>query len=472
MKKLTRRNFLKQSAKTMAAVSLFHSTNIFTKSKKMKLPNIIYIHSHDSGRYIQPYGMDVPTPNIQKLASEGVLFRQNFCIGPTCSPSRSALLTGCYPHENGMLGLAHHPFNFSLKNYNQHIIHTLRKKGYLSVLTGVQHIAAPKKDKEPWEIIDYDKFLAGEQYKQAEKFLKNPPKQPFFLSVGFVETHRPYPLLKENSKAPDYCAPPKPLPDCPTVREDMARYKESAKILDKKMGVVFDALKNSEVADNTIVICTTDHGIAFPRMKCNLYDGGIATFLIIKGPGGFNGGKVINGMTTHMDIFPTICELTGIEKPKWLRGKSLLPLVNKQADKIHDDLFFELNFHVAYEPVRAVRTKRWKYIKRFDDYRHPVLPNCDNGLSKTYWLKNGWREKEYDREALYDLVFDPNEENNLINDKNSQGVLKELQARLKKWMKDTNDPLLSGPILPPPASKIMDKRLDLEKKSRKNLDRS
>src|SRR5258707_14656077 len=102
-------------------------------------PNIIYIHSHDPGRYLEPYGHAVPAPNLQRLASQGVLFRQAFNAGPTCSPSRASLLTGMCPHSNGMFGLAHR--GFVLNDYKQHIPHTLPPSGYYSALFGVQHIA-------------------------------------------------------------------------------------------------------------------------------------------------------------------------------------------------------------------------------------------------------------------------------------------------------------------------------------------
>ena len=92
-----------------------------------KRPNILYIHSHDSGRYLQPYGHAVPAPNLQRLSDEGVLFRQAFNAAPTCSPSRASLLTGMCPHSNGMFGLAHR--GFVLNNYKQHILHTLRPAG-------------------------------------------------------------------------------------------------------------------------------------------------------------------------------------------------------------------------------------------------------------------------------------------------------------------------------------------------------
>src|SRR5438270_5101686 len=114
-------------------------------------PNILYLHSHDTGRYVQPYGFAVPAPNLQRLASQGVMFRQAFNAAPTCSPSRAALLTGQCPHANGMLGLAHR--GFALNDYNHHLLHWLRPHGYRSTLIGVQHIA-----KEPTP-IGYDEVV-------------------------------------------------------------------------------------------------------------------------------------------------------------------------------------------------------------------------------------------------------------------------------------------------------------------------
>jgi len=414
--------------------------------------NILYIHSHDTGRYVQPYGHAIETPNIQRLAEEGVLFRQNFCICPTCSPSRAALLTGCYPHENGMIGLAHR--GFALHNYKQHIIHTLRKYKYTSVLAGVQHIANWTGG---YRIIGYDRCLTercDDIHLKAAHFLKNSPQEPFFLSVGFAQTHRVFPKTHPYDDA-RYCMPPAPIPDTPRTREDMACFKASVRKLDKQIGFVLNALKNG-LDKRTLVICTTDHGIAFPRMKCNLYDSGIGTMLIIRGPGGFSGGKVIDGMTTHMDIFPTICDLLDIRKPMWLRGRSLMPLINVSCSEIHRELFFEINYHAAYEPVRAVRTNRWKYIRRFDRRRKPVLPNCDDSDSKLLWLKSGWRNLLLDKEELYNLIFDPNEANNLARKAGYKSVLCEMRGKLMRWMKQTEDPLLEGFIRAPKGAEVND----------------
>jgi len=422
----------------------------------MNRPNILYIHSHDTGRYIQPYGHAVATPGLQRLAEQGVLFRQHFCVNPTCSPSRASLLTGSYPHENGMTGLAHR--GWSLNDYQQHVIHTLRKEGYTSALAGVQHIASSSSstDKEAWQIIGYDRYLKGEAHEQTWAFLDSCPEDPFFLSVGFFETHREFPALSESPDDPRYCLPPAPLPDTPLMRQDMARYKASARTLDQKMSVVFDALDRNGLADNTLVICTTDHGIAFPRMKCNLHDSGLGVMLIMRGPGGFADGAVIDSMTSHLDIFPTIYDLLKIDPPPWLRGTSLLTLVRKEVDELHNELFFEVNYHAAYDPMRAVRTSRWKYIKRFDGRSTPVLPNCDDSESKSAWLEYGWQEKPVPEESLFDLVFDPNETNNLVNDAASQMVLQDMKDRLKRWMHQTDDPLLKGELPVPNGAVVND----------------
>src|SRR5690348_10466006 len=117
----SRRDFLNGMGSVAAGVVTASRVNA---RETGALPNIVYIHSHDSGRYLQPYGYAVPTPNLQRLATEGVLFRRAFSAAPTCSPSRAALLTGQCPHRNGMFGLAHR--GFSLNDYNKHIVHTLR----------------------------------------------------------------------------------------------------------------------------------------------------------------------------------------------------------------------------------------------------------------------------------------------------------------------------------------------------------
>lgn len=415
------------------------------------LPNILYLHSHDTGRYVQPYGHPVPTPNIQRLADQGVLFREAFCAAPTCSVSRACLLTGQYGHNNGMLGLAHR--GWSLNDYRQHIVHTLRKAGYYSVLIGEQHIS-----KRP-DVIGFDKVVKIDKTHvetvapAASEILGEPPREPFFLSVGFFETHREF-LGPGSLRDTLYSLPPANLPDAPETRRDMAAYKASARSLDQGVGAVLDSLDSHGLADDTLIIFTTDHGLAFPGAKATLFDRGLGVMLILRGPGGFGGGKVIDALVSHIDVYPTVCELVGIERPSFLQGVSLMPLIRRQATSVREQIFAEMTWHAAYEPQRAVRTERWKYIRRFSERRTPVLPNCDDSPSKDLLLRYGWAEREIAFEQLYDLVFDPNEAANLAADPASAGALAELRGRLEGWMHETGDPLLHGDPMPPAGAEI------------------
>ena len=184
------------------------------------------------------------------------------------------------------------------------------------------------------------------------------------------------------------------------------------------------------------------------------YDAGMGVHLLMRGPGGFYGGKICDALISHIDVFPTICDMLEIPRPDWLQGKSFLPVVRGHQEEINDAIFAEVNYHASYEPMRAVRTKQWKYIRRFGTYRHPVLPNCDDGLSKTYWLKNGWAEQVTAVEELYDLTFDPSERNNLADDLSRKALLDEMRHMLRAWMQTTSDPLLTGAVKAPPGAQI------------------
>ena len=420
----------------------------------MPKPNILYIHSHDTGRYLQPYGHAIPTPNLQSLAERGVLFRRAYCAAPTCSPSRAALLTGQSPHSAGMLGLANR--HFVLRDFSKHIIHTLKSAGYTSALAGIQHLSGARYHGGAAD-VGYDQILTEDRpgaHTAAADFIRSNPQEPFWLTVGFFENHREFPT--EHDVNPDYVNPPAGLPDTPRVRQDMANYIAMAKILDEKVGAVFQALDDSGLRENTLIIYTTDHGIAFPGMKCSLTDAGMGVALIMQGAGLFSGGQVVDAMVSHVDIFPTLCDLLSIDPPAWLQGHSILPLLRGQADSVRDEVFAEVNYHAAYEPKRAVRTERYKYIRRYDDRSSPVLSNIDDGLAKSELLEAGYAQHAVAPEQLYDTVFDPGETNNLIDSASQADVLADMRARLERWMRATDDPLLSGPIPAPPGAELND----------------
>ena len=415
-------------------------------------PNILYIHSHDSGRYVQPYGYSVPTPNMQLLADQGTLFRRAFCVAPTCSGSRAALLTGQHCHNNGMTGLAHR--GWELNDYGQHLVHPLKKAGYRTILVGEQHIS-----KDPG-VIGYDEVhkldsnLANLVAPSALEAMSDAP-EPFFMSIGFFETHRDF-AAPNSVRDTLYSLPPQNLPDNLVTRHDMAAFKASVRSLDQGVGAVLNGLHMSGLADNTLVICTTDHGLAFPKAKATLLDAGIGVMMIMRGPDGFNGGKVIDSMVTQLDIYPTLCELAGVEAPEFLQGKSLMPLVKGQTAALHDEIFAEITYHAAYEPQRAVRTDRWKYIRRFDGRDRPVLANVDDSATKDLLIDAGWGDRKVAEEQLYDLLLDPVEEKDLARDPDFSAVLDDMRGRLQKWMVETDDPIRHGPIAPPPGAEIND----------------
>ena len=245
-------------------------------------PNILYLNSHDTGRYVQPYGNAMPTPNIQWLADQGVMFRNAFCAAPSCSGSRAALLTGSYCHNNGMMGLAHR--GFSLYDYDQHIVRTLRDAGYHTELIGEQHVSATP-DTLGYDVVhEIPNTTVSSVAPAAIDALAGEIPQPFFMSVGFFETHRSF-FAPSSVRDRVYSLPPPFLPDTPEIRQDVAAYKASARSLDHGVGAVLNTLHETGLDRNTLVICTTDHGLAFPTAKASLLDRGIGVMLIMRGPG-------------------------------------------------------------------------------------------------------------------------------------------------------------------------------------------
>ncbi len=414
-------------------------------------PNILYLHSHDTGRGIQPYGHQVPTPNIQRLADQGLLFRQAFCAAPTCSASRASLLTGQWPHSNGMTGLAHR--GWQLNDVNHHIVHTLRDAGYWSALVGEQHVSEDPADLGYDHVVEIDTHHVDEVAPATVALLRETPRQPFFLSVGFFETHREF-FEPTSVRDALYSQPPANLPDTPQTRRDMASFKASARSLDQGVGAVLNALDEHDLADETIVILTTDHGLAFPGAKATLTDRGLGVLLIMRGPGGFHGGRVSDSLVSQIDLFPTLCELIGVDRPDFLQGRSLMPVLRKETPEVNDAIFAEMTYHAAYEPQRAIRTRRWKYIRRFDDRRTPVLANIDDGPSKDLLVDQGLADRPVPEEALHDLMFDPQEAHNLVGDPARADVLADMRERLERWMRETGDPLLDGPVEPPPGAYV------------------
>ena len=290
----------------------------------MPVPNIVYIHSHDTGRYVQPYGHAIPTPHIQQLAEEGVLFRQAFCANPTCSPSRACLLTGQWAHSCGMTGLVNRGWTlpyprtaadpYPAKSRIHHGHGRLPARGSGHRRRRLHPPVAPRGSRYPNR--GPSRRLLSRRSSRALLF------RTWVLAklIARDAVLRPSP----KTRLPPIratCDQSAPFPDTPETRRDMAEYIDAARTLDAKMGRVFAALQDNGLADNTLVICTTDHGIAFPTMKCNLTDHGIGVMLVLRGPGGFSNGQVVDALVSQVDIYPTVCALAGIAgRPDHVQG--------------------------------------------------------------------------------------------------------------------------------------------------------
>jgi len=348
-----------------------------------------------------------------------------------------------------MKGLTHLG-GFALNDYNMHLARYLRTQGYETVLSGIQHEAADSNDIGYSRILQdtwgTDMFIPDvsktdiNAARLAAKYLKSQQEKDsrFFLSVGFFSTHREFPA--DNGDVPqEYVMPPSTIYDCQANREDMAGYIRSAAIADRCIGIVLDAIKESKLDKNTIIIFTTDHGIAFPHMKCSLYDSGIGVALMLKYPGNPMAGTATDVLTSHIDIFPTLCSLCGLKKPDWLQGLSLVGFLHGETDKVNEQIFSEVTYHVSYEPMRCIRTDRYKLIRRYDHYSGVVPENIDDGQSKRFLVDSGLMQRPVAREMLFDLYLDPMERENLLEDSAYRKVYNDLSGRLSKWMADTHD---------------------------------
>jgi arylsulfatase A-like enzyme len=191
-------------------------------------------------------------------------------------------------------------------------------------------------------------------------------------------------------------------------------------------------------------------------MKCNLYDTGIGVTLALRIPGQ-EMPRLCDALVSHVDLFPTICDAVCLEAPDWLQGHSLMPLLCG-SESIRSEVFSEVTYHAAYEPMRCIRTMRYKLIVRYDaDFTKHVLPNIDNGLSKRFLLVSGIGDVLRSRTELYDLHLDPAERHNLAGRSDYAVIQEQLHNRLATFLKETNDPILKGPVAKPKGAIVNQK---------------
>jgi N-sulfoglucosamine sulfohydrolase len=402
--------------------------------------DIVVMTTHDIGRHLHCYGVkSVASPNLDSLASSGVRFELAFATAPQCSPSRASLATGRYPHNNGVMGLAHRGFDWELTRDAPHAAAIFAGLGFETHLFGAQHVG-----QHP-ERLGFDQMHPTEAVEQV--LASKPRERRMYLEINFDETHRPYPPpgpIPRDLVIPGY------LPDGPEAVEEMTALQTAITQMDEAVGRVLAALAKTGRADSALVVFTTDHGLAMPRAKCTLYDPGLEVALIVCWPGGGIGSGVVRSeLVSNIDVLPTLLEAAAASLPDGIQGRSLLPLLRGAAYEPRNAIFAEKTFHSYYDPMRCVRTGRHKYIRNFETGFAVEVPA---DIQQGPIFRADPSRYSTDRPnvvELYDLEADPLEENNVAGSPSLKVIEDDLSAQLWNWMQATDDPLLNGPVASP-----------------------
>jgi len=454
MNQESRRKFLKTMALTGAFTGLggFNLVKglgkpLMEKGKFLgKRPNIVLLLSDDQSiPDLGCYGnRAIHTPHIDRIAREGMRFTRPYVASPSCSPSRGALLTGRSPHSDGSSRL-HTWVLPEIVN----IIELFKKGGY--------YTGAYRKVDQQLIRHQFD-FYGGNKAPLDQFFEERPKDRPFFLWFGSHHPHRPYHAgtfspAHQPSQVPmkDYPY----LPDTEEVRQDLAYYYDQLALFDRGCGKVLHLLDHYGLAENTMVVTTSDNGLPFPRAKATLYEPGIKVPLVIRWPGKVKAGSVSGELVSLMDLPATWMDIAGLEIPKGMEGRSLVgALTGGKGPRKY--VFAERDWHDSWEPTRTAIGQRYKLIQNYRpavgylpslDIRHSLSYRSIEKLSKEGKLKGHlkWYEiTSRPEQELYDLQRDPGEWNNLAGDARYEAIKHELAEALSRWMDSTND------FLPPP----------------------
>ncbi|ORV83906.1 sulfatase [Mycobacterium interjectum] len=411
--------------------------------------NLLIVHWHDLGRYLGAYGHpDVASPRLDRLAAEGLLFTRAHATAPLCSPSRGSLFTGRYPQSNGLVGLAHHGWEY--RSGVRTLPQMLSESGWYSALFGMQHETSyPKR-------LGFDEFDVSNSYcdyvvDRAEEWLRDCPEnlggQPFLLTAGFFETHRPYPHDRYEPADAAEVDPPEYLPDTPDVRGDLADFYGAIATADAAVGRLLDALAETGLDATTWVVFFTDHGPAFPRAKSTLYDAGTGIGMIIRPPTNRTvAPRVYDELFSGVDLVPTLLGLLGVHVPADVEGVShadALLAPGTQAEPVRQQVYTMKTYHDSFDPIRAIRTKEYSYIENYAARPLLDLPldiqESPSGQAVAPFISGPRPERE-----LYDLRTDPGETANLLTDApggdaDVEGVAADLAVRLHDWRQRTGD---------------------------------
>lgn len=442
-----------------------------TTIQKQK-PNVILFVSDDHGKdALGCYGNPIiQTPNLDKLAAEGVLFNNAYCTSASCAASRSVILTGLYGHATGSYGHVHDYHHFSTFKNVKSLPVLLERAGYATARIGKYHVA-PESVYHFQEVLKADPRNTVEMAEQCEGILNS--EKPFFLYFCTDDPHRGAPFKPEkwdmpnnfgNKKEgyagvktkvydPEDVIVPEFLPDTKQTREEIAEYYQSISRIDQGFGKLMKMLEASGKIDNTVVIYISDNGMAFPGAKTTVYEPGIQLPCIIKNPKLSVKGLENNAMISWVDLTPTILDIASVDyKPERFHGHSFKDVIANPKAEGWNEIYASHTFHeiTMYYPMRVCRSGKYKLIWN-TAYR------LEYPFASDLWASSTWQgiyrnHKEYygSRKVtdylfraefeLYDLSSDPWESKNLATDKKYDEILEGLKSKLKTYQQKTKDP--------------------------------
>lgn len=416
-------------------------------------PNFIFIITDDiSPDDLGPYGNTiVPTPNLDRIATAGLVFDNAYNVISSCSPSRCAIITGRYPHNTGAPEL-----HTQLPPGQRTFVQELKDAGYHTILSGKNHMrskAAPLGFD-----VSSDSHPAG-----AENWVRHlrerPKDKPFFCWFASHDAHRGWQL---NDKAPHYDPNEAPVPpmmyDGPLTRDDLAQYYHEVSRTDYYVGEVMKELQAQGATENTYLIYCSDNGRPFPRCKTYLYDSGTRTPLIVTGPG-ISQGRTVS-LTSSIDYAPTILELAGLAKPETIQGVSFAPVLRRPQTEVRRVAFAERNWHVYPLHERMVRQGPWLYIWN-------AWPGQHNLCGESSWFefpaaKELWAMAEAGKltapqklltlpqqpaEMLFNVKDDPYQLTNLAGHAEHAPAMNQMRELLDSWKQQTGDSVPKTPTV-------------------------
>ena len=461
--------------KVILAALLFPTLTSAHAAGGPKRPDVVLIIADDMawddyGAFGNP---KVKTPNLDKLAREGMRFDRAFVTASSCSPSRSSLITGRYPHNTDAEEL-----HWPLPPEQVTFVERLKASGYWAAAAGKWHLGnaakarfdlvreanpagfqlATRKDAKGRMTAEGSGSVQGGCDQWVPVLRDRPKDKPFFLWLAALDPHRDYEpgAIPEPHRPEDVVVPPY-LPDVPEVRKDLALYYDEIGRLDHHVGELMAELDRQGIAGDTLVLFLSDNGRPFPRCKTTLYDSGIRTPMIARWPGHIGPGGRCSSLVSTIDIAPTLLRLAGIEPGPTFQGKDISVLFNDPTAKVRDRIFAERNWHDYASHGRAVRSGRFKYIRN-DDNGRPLTPPADAVRSPTFLAMRRLRDegkltplqgscfvKPRPAEELYDMDVDPHETVNLAGDPKFSEVLAESRRALTDWGRETGDVLPEKP---------------------------